>query len=117
MKRSDFDPKRELFSKARHYIYRNTEFKVSDLARYCGMSESGLYAFFRSYANTTPIEEKKRILVQKAITLLVSTDLTVESIAARLGFDSIAYLRKIIKAQTGRTPSEIRSSRFDEPAL
>lgn len=117
MKRSDFDPKRELFSKARHYIYQNTDFKVSDLARHCGMSESGLYAFFRSYANTTPIEEKNHIIVQKAITLLVSTDLTIESIATKLGVDSVAYLRKLIKAQTGRTPSEIRSSRFDEPAL
>ena len=108
MQKTDSDREHELLSKARNFIYAHPQFKVSDLARHCGMSESGLYAFFRSYAGTTPIEEKNRILVGQAITLLTSTDLSVEEIAARLGIQSTAYLRKIIHAQTQKTPSELR---------
>ncbi len=117
MKRSDPNPQRELLSKARHYIYQHPQFKVEELARHCGMSESGLYAFFRSYAHTTPIEEKNRIQTQKAITLLGSTDLPVEEIANRMGFQSIAYFRKIVKAQTGKTPTELRREQTQDYQL
>ena len=108
MKRSDSDTQRELFSKARHFIHNHPDFKVPELARHCGMSESALYAFFRTYANTTPIEEKNRILVARAISLLGSTDLSVEEISERIGFQSVAYFRKIVKEQTNKTPTEIR---------
>lgn len=103
------DPQKELFSKARHYMYKHEHFKVSDLARHCGMSESGLYAFFRSYGQTTPIEEKNKILCQKAVLLLSSTDMSVEEISDKLGFHSAAYLRKILKKHTNKTPTELRT--------
>lgn len=108
MQRLDSDPRRELFSKAQHYIYNHADLKVPELARHCGMSESGLYAFFRAYANTTPIEEKNRVLVNRAVTLLGSTDLSVEEISDRVGFQSVAYFRKIVRKTTGKTPTEIR---------
>ena len=104
----DTNPQKQLFSKAKHYISKNPDFRVPDLARHCGMSESGLYAFFKSYAQATPIEYKNRIQTEKAIALLASTDLSIEEISDRVGFQSVAYFRKIIKAQTGKTPTEIR---------
>jgi AraC-like DNA-binding protein len=109
MQRVDDDPMRELFSKARHYIYTHPNLKVPELARHCGMSESGLYAFFRSFAQTSPIEEKNRILASRAVTLLGSTDLSIEQISDRIGFQSVAYFRKVLKQHTGKTPSEIRA--------
>jgi AraC-like DNA-binding protein len=112
MKQTESDPQKELFSKAKHYIHQNPQFKVPELARHCGMSESGLYAFFRSYANTSPIELKNSIQVQKAVSLLGSTDLSVEEISDRVGFRSVAYFRKILRARTGKTPSEIRHEEF-----
>ena len=108
MRRVDLDRNRALFSKARHYMELHPHFRVSDLARHCAMSESALYAFFRAYANTTPIEQKNKILAEKAITLLGTTDFSIESIAALLGIQSVAHLRKIVKANTGKTPSAIR---------
>ena len=104
------DEREALFDKARAYISKNPAFHVSELARHCNVSESGIYAFFRSYANTTPIELKNRIQAEMAAELLSSTDLSVEEIADRLGFCSSAYLRKIFKAQFGKTPSELRKS-------
>jgi len=109
MQRNDTDPMRELYSKATHYIYNNPDLKVPELARHCGMSESALYAFFRSWAQTTPIDEKNRILVNRAINLLGSTDLSIEDISGRIGFQSVAYFRKLLKRQTGKTPTQIRA--------
>lgn len=114
---ADSTPQKALFSKAKHYIAKHPDFRVPELARHCGMSESGLYAFFRSYADTTPIEVKNRIQTEKAITLLGSTDLSVEEISDRVGFQSVAYFRKIVKAQTGKTPTEIRKESHSTPSL
>ncbi len=108
MRRIDLDRDRALFSKARHYMDLHPRFRVSDLARHCAVSESALYAFFRSYADTTPIEFKNKLLAEKAVTLLGTTDFSIESIAVLLGIQSVAHLRKIVKTHTGKTPSEIR---------
>ncbi len=108
MREVDPDPRRDLYSKARSYIHAHPDLRVPELARHCGMSESGLYAFFKSYANTTPITEKNRILAGRAITLLGTTDLSVEMISERVGFQSVAYFRRIIKAEYGKTPTELR---------
>ena len=78
------------------------------LARACGISESGIYALFRDYADTTPIDFKHRLIAERAVYMLTSTDLTVETIASTLGICSSAYLRRILKKQTGQTPLELR---------
>lgn len=108
MREVEHDPKKELYAKARGFIHAHPDLRVSELARHCGMSESGLYAFFRSYANTTPIAEKNRILAGRAVTLLGSTDLPIEQISERVGFQSVAYFRRILREIYGKTPTELR---------
>ena len=92
--------------------FRNIDYRkftaVPELARACGISESGLYAFLRSYANTTPVAIKHRLIAERAVAMLTTTDPAVEAIASSLGLCSSAYLRRIRKRQTGRTPSQIR---------
>lgn len=102
------DPKDILMEKAKEYISENPDFKVPELARHCGMSESGLYAFFKSRAGITPIEMKNKMKVEEAVSLLCSTDLSVEEISERLGFGTAAYFRNIVKRYTGKTPMKIR---------
>ena len=105
---SECNPKEALFQTAFDYIWRHKSFTVPDLAQACGMSESGLYAFFRNYANTTPIEIKHRLIAERAVVMLTTTDQTVEAVASSLGLCSSAYLRRILKKQTAQTPSQIR---------
>ena len=83
---------------------------VPALAKECHISESGLYAAFREINQCTPIEMWHRILAERAKTLLVSTDFSIEEIAARLGLCSTSYFRKILREVTGKTPREIRNS-------
>lgn len=97
-----------LIHKSIGYMQTHTKLNVSDLARYCRVSESGLYAAFRSERNCTPIAMWHRVQIEKAVNLLFSTDLSVEEIAARLEFCSASYFRKIFKEITGQTPREVR---------
>ena len=108
MKSEESHPKQALLEKALDYIQRHEGFTVPELARVCCISESALYSLFRTYAGATPIEIKNSLKAERAIALLSTTELSVEAIAASLGFCSAAHLRKVLKRHTGRTPSQIR---------
>lgn len=95
--------------KAIAYMQGHDAISVPLLARECRVSESGLYAAFRETRGCTPIEMWHRILAERAVILLRSTDLSVEEISVRLGFCSASYFRKILRRVTGKTPREIRS--------
>jgi AraC-like DNA-binding protein len=112
-KKNSSDKKDELVTSARRYMLLHNEYSITDVARHCRASESALYAAFREKEKHTPIDEKHRIQTEKAVRLLITTDLSVEEISEQLGFSSASYMRKIIKAKTGKTPREIRK----EPAI
>ena len=105
---AESNPKVALLQTAFDYIQQHESFTVPELAHACGISESGVYALFRDYANTTPIEIKHRLIAERAVVMLNTTDLTVETIATTLGLCSSAYLRRILKKQIGYTPLQIR---------
>ena len=86
------------------------ELNIPELARYCRVSESRLFAAFRAEKESTPLACFHRLKSARAIRLLTSTDLSVEEIASRLGFCSAAYFRRILRRTTGKTPREIRHS-------
>lgn len=81
---------------------------VKDIAKACGISESGLYSLFRRKLGKTPLEVRRGITVERAVTQLVTTDMSVEEISRSLGFSSSSYFRKVVARQTGLTPSAIR---------
>lgn len=108
MEEDGSDANNSLMEKAKEYISANPDFKVPELARHCGVSESGLYAFFKKYAGITPVEMKNKMKVEEAVALLSSTDMSVEEISERLGFGTAAYFRNIVKRYTGKTPMKIR---------
>lgn len=108
------DPRLETVAVAREYIRTHTDFTARELSRHLGISESGLYALFRETLGRTPVEEKNRIRIERAVELLTTTDRAVESIAERLGFSSAAYFRKVLRAETGKTPREIRKNSTKE---
>ncbi len=107
---AELDSKSILLQKAFNYIHQNENFTVPELAHSCGISESGIYSLFRDYANTTPIEFKHHLISERAVSLLTTTDMSVEMIANTLGLCSSAYLRRILKKQINQTPSQIRKN-------
>ncbi|MBR2989105.1 MAG: helix-turn-helix transcriptional regulator [Clostridia bacterium] len=101
--------KEVLLQVAYEYIQKHDTFTVPELARACAISESGVYSLFRDYAHTTPIDVKHQIITERAVALLTTTDLAVETISSTLGLCSSAHLRKILKKQLGKTPMQIRN--------
>lgn len=102
------NPRQILAEKARDYLYRHTDCKVSDVARHCLVSESALYDVIGSVFGMTPNCLRQKILCEKAEQLLTTTDRSVQDISDLLGFSSPSYFRKVLRNHTGKTPREIR---------
>ncbi len=100
----------ENIRKAISFMNKNPNSSVNDIARYCSMSESGIYAMFKRVLNKTPVEIKHKILIDKACELLTTTDKSVEEISDTLGFSSSSYFRKIMKGVIGKSPKDIRKT-------
>jgi len=96
---------------AEDYMYEHIGYTAADVARHCGVSESTLYAAFREARAYTPTQARHRLLSEKAVRLLTTTDMSVEAISEQLGFSSSIYFRKILAEQTGKTPRMIRKER------
>ena len=103
--------KYQLVDAAENYMYEHTGYTAADVARHCGVSESTLYAAFREARGYTPTQARHRLLSERAVRLLTTTDMSVEAISEQLGFSSAIYFRKILAEQTGKTPRMIRRER------
>ena len=97
-----------IIEKAIECINENPSLKISEVAKYCNISEPGIYSLFKRYLNKTPNEIKNQILCEKAVSLLKTTNKSVQEISDTLNFSSTSYFRKILKAHTGKRPLEIR---------
>lgn len=108
MREEEQPTKTALLKKIQGYTENHISFSVPALAKECGMSESGLYAYTKRHTGMTPVELKNRIRVKQAKELFRTTDLSVEEISTRLGFNTAAYLRKLVKQYAGKTPQQLR---------
>lgn len=101
--------------KAIELMTQNPYLKISDIAATCGISESGIYPLFKKKLNKTPNDVRLEILCDRAVTLLTTTDRSVQEISDGLGFSSTSYFRKILKRHTGKTPLKIRNDADSSP--
>lgn len=104
-KKSQINP---LLEKVTEYIINNPNDKISDIAKFCNMSEPSIFSLFKKHLDKTPNQFRNEILCEKAVSLLTTTNKSVQEISDTLNFSSTSYFRKILKAHTGKTPLEIR---------
>lgn len=102
------DYKQEIVDKSRCYMLSHDVFSISDVAKYCSVSESGFYAIYKQVTGTTPQEVKNRIRIDKCHDLLAVDGLSVEQVSEKMGFSSSSYFRKVFKKYTGTNPSQVR---------
>lgn len=84
------------------------DISIPQLARLCSLSESYFYPTFKKENDCTPVQYKNRLKCQLAIELLQNSNHTLDYISDKLHFSSPAFMRKILKQETGKTPKEIR---------
>lgn len=97
-----------LAERAKNFLLFHPTASAAQVAAHCHVSEPYLFRVFRQAENCTPNEYRTRVLCEKAVSLLTTTDETVETVSERLGVSSASYLCKLLKKETGKTPREIR---------
>lgn len=94
---------------------RAKELSVSEIARRCAVSESGLRRAFRKETGMSMLAYRRAFRIKEAMRLLESTDLSLAEIAETLHFFDAAYFSKIFHATIGVTPGEYAKKRKMHP--
>lgn len=102
------DGKQDILERAMNFIILKPDCKISEVASYCHVSESGLYALFNLRAHITPAHFKMHVKLERAVNYLLSTDIPIEEISDLCGFSSSSYFRKKLYSVYKKTPSQIR---------
>ena len=82
--------------------------RVSDVAGHAGVSRRVLERHFLEGLHRSPAEEIRRVHLDRAIRLLVETDLPMTQVAEMSGFGSQAYFSDIFRRHIGQTPLNYR---------
>jgi AraC-like DNA-binding protein len=81
-------------------------FRVEELARLAGMSESGFYRHFQTVTALSPIQFQKQIRLQEARLLLAGRPRDITAVAHRVGYDSASQFSREYRRQYGVPPSQ-----------
>lgn len=84
---------------------------VNQIAKRCGISESGLRSMFKKAYGCSPLQYRTKGKISRARYLLEATDMTVYAIAEQLGFYDEAYFCKMFRKYTGFSPKDYLKSR------
>jgi len=84
---------------------------IEEIAGEMGLSQSQFTRKIKALANYTPVEIIRTVRLQRAKTILSSTEKTVSEISFEVGFTSLAYFSKCYKEEFGESPSAIRGKK------
>ena len=98
------------------YIYEHykEDIRSSDLARSCAMSESYFRKQFLRIMGSSPIDHLHRYRIHRAMNLLRTTSDSIQNIAMRAGYASIAAFNRHFKQYAGQSPSAWRREHFNK---
>lgn len=81
---------------------------VNDVLMNVPVSRSTLERQLRRYFSRSPQQEIRNVQVKRAKELLTETDLSMEQIAGRCGFEHPEYMHVVFKREVGITPGRFR---------
>lgn len=113
----EFNPMLVLIKKTKDIFdtYFTDREKLSAETKELGISQNHLIHLFRQQFHMTPTEYINQLRVQKAIDLLINTDINILNIALLCGFGSLSNFYEFFKRQAKLTPSKYRKqSRGDK---
>jgi AraC-like DNA-binding protein len=80
-------------------------FRVDDLARRAGMSNSGFYKWFRSITGMSPLQYQKRLRLQEARSILRNERKDVGTVSRRVGYESPSQFSREYSRLFGNPPT------------
>lgn len=81
---------------------------VAEMARRSGLPERSFKRRFRAATGYAPVEYVQALRIEEAKQLLETTDGPVDSIGHGVGYEDLAFFRKLFKRRTGVTPARYR---------
>ena len=90
----------------------NSRIEISKLADMACMSKDHFTRMFRRETGETPNQYIILRKMEKAELLIVTTDMSVKSVANALGYDDSSYFNRLFRKQTGVTPQQYRESQI-----
>ena len=88
--------------------------QVADLARLCGLSTARFHARFLAETGQTPMDHVRSRRLQLGRELLLSSNLAVGEVAARVGYASQSAFTAALARQLGSTPRQLRRESRDK---
>lgn len=85
---------------------------IGAYAAMCHLSESYFYHVFKQSRGMSPVDYRNRIRITNACSLLESTSLSVEEIAALVGFETPFYFSRLFKRAMGVSPRQYREHKL-----
>ena len=86
---------------------------VQYISKCTGISKTALYNIFKSNFNCTVNEYINTRRIEKSVSLLLDTDLSIEEISQAAGFSTAAYYSYLFKKQHGLSPLKFKKRRFE----
>ncbi len=83
---------------------------IQELAAQMNYSSSHYTSIFKKTTNVSPIEYFNKLKIHYACQLLSQTDLRVNEVAGKLGYEDSFYFSRIFKKITGKSPKDYRQS-------
>lgn len=100
-----------------HYLYEHYAEKITlkKLAAHFNFSTSYLSHLFSKYWSVGPLQCLMEIRIIEARMLLCNTQIPIQDIAARIGYDDVHYFIRLFTKRQGMTPGEYRKTYVDIP--
>ena len=90
-------------------VHLDQPISIADAARAIGVSERTLQRAVRRTLGTSPVGFVQDLRVERASHLLRTTDLPLELIARKVGYEHANTLRILLRERTGTTASAMRA--------
>lgn len=96
------------------YMNENIEgnLKMEDLTNFCGYSTSYFYRKFVKETGYAPMKYYIRLKIEKACQLLIKTDMKINQIAYKLGFQDPQHFSRVFTGMMGISAWEFRKQNF-----
>ena len=100
-------------SLATHYMNENIERQITlkEISSYFGYSESHFYRLFMKEIRYSPMNYFLHIKIERACQLLIHTDMKINQISFKMGFDDPYYFSRIFTKIAGMSPRKYREEK------
>jgi AraC-type DNA-binding domain-containing proteins len=105
------EPNKKLFEKLIKYMdenYMDKSLNVTILAERFSISNTFLLKIFKGNLGLTPLEYINRLRCEQSVVILITTNVTVEEVANRVGYSTVHSYIRVFKKLYGKTPGAYR---------